>query len=328
MIGVDSDEDSDSFNNSPVRQEAKEASPEPMLQERLVIPRTCKRQTFTFPCRPFGINWKLENGELVVLSTSETKDAAQQQLPNGSVLIAINNEALNFNNLETQLKTCSMPAKLTFKIFGRRSLNYHESTPKLSHPWKTPPRITNVVAVCKTGVKKVNLRSVATQTYNVEFNPKGKTVAVFMKMRNPPCSATIFSTGTVNIQGCRSEASALIACRKVARRLQKVGVPITSLTSFQIKSVSGVADMHSKVRLQDLHDSNMEQTSFDRCLRPGCVFNFPNGTCEVSSGGSLNFMGIASVQTFWDKTEELYSKILPHCTSVLNREVQNFLPDI
>ena len=54
---------------------------------------------------------------------------------------------------------------------------------------------------------------------------------------------------------------------------------------------------------------------YNKDIRPNCIFYFAEGesdkegTCEVSSKGKLNFMGISSIDAFWQRTEELYEKV-------------------
>merc|ERR1719242_2265288 len=137
----------------------------------------------------------------------------------------------------------------------------------------------------------------------------------------------VFRTGRFNITGCRSEVSALITCRKIARKLSKVYPQIKSLKNFTIKAVFGSADIGSPVNLDDLHEEH-EDSSYNKDIRPNCIFYFAEGendkegTCEVSSKGKLNFMGVSSIDEFWRRTEEIYEKVYPFTKEAVVAQVK------
>jgi len=320
MRGIsENDSDSDSFDN-PVEPEIKDPSPEPppqICQKRIRFPATPKSVTFSFRNKPFGIDWTFtEENTLVVQGTKPNLPAQRKNLPKGLRLVQINGKLLEPpERLQAQLQNASLPTKLTFFEYGHRCLNFFSPRPVLKANWHIYPEVSNVVAVCDIGME-LDLRKVVDGCRNTQFDPGNKAVTVLMKLRNPPCNAMVFRTGRFNITGCRSEVSALIACRKIARKISKVYPQIKNLKNFAIKAVFGSADIGSSVNLQDLHDGH-EESSYNKDIRPNCIFYFAKGdrdkegTCEVSSKGKLNFMGISSIDAFWQRTEELYEKVYP-----------------
>jgi len=319
MIGISDDEsDSDSFNE-PGIPEVKELTPAPpeIVQKRVKFPPVSKEHSYTFRRKPFGIDWTFTEGQfLVVVGTKPDSPAEKLKVRMNSRLVLINGVALRESaRLQAQLKDASLPTKLVFLEYGHRVLNFFSPRPRLTANWHVYPEVSNVVAVCDVGME-LDLRKVVDNCRNCQFDPGNKAVTVLMKLRNPPCNAMVFRTGRFNITGCRSEVSALIACRKIARRISKLYPQIKSLKNFQIKAVFGSADIGSDVILAELHEAH-EDSSYNKDMRPNCIFYFAvgesdkEGTCEVSSKGKLNFMGLSSIDKFWQRTEELYHKVHP-----------------
>ncbi|CAF4374875.1 unnamed protein product, partial [Rotaria magnacalcarata] len=80
--------------------------------------------------------------------------------------------------------------------------------------------VSNVVCSFALGCK-LNLRKIAMEAANVIY--KRDHAMVLMKIRNPYCSATVWSSGKVTVTGTTSEDDAERAARRIARCLQRLG---------------------------------------------------------------------------------------------------------
>lgn len=72
---------------------------------------------------------------------------------------------------------------------------------------------------------------------------------LIMKIRNPPTTASIWSSGKIVVTGANSEPNAKIAARKIARILQKMGYNVR-MTGFRITNVLGNVDFPFGIRLK------------------------------------------------------------------------------
>lgn len=281
-----------------------------------------KEKKFVFYNKPFGIQWNFNiKNEAIIVATVNGSEACYINLPFGLVLVKVNNSFpyRNPKKLKYQLKNIKLFSRLKFRIKGRRPLNYKEYSKTLL-PWHKIPKIINIVAICHTGIKNINLIHVTKNFFNCEFEPFTKSVLIFMKLRNPLANIMMYSTGTINVTGICSELSALISCRKILRRLQKIGYKCDEFTSFQIKVVSGSGDIGASVNLKALFEKNPIHSCYDKELSSNCKFYFQVGKCEVTSRGKLNLLGLQTIDDFWRKVDEMYHLIHPH----INLPFRNF----
>ena len=71
-----------------------------------------------------------------------------------------------------------------------------------------------------------------------------------MKIRNPPATASIWSSGKITVTGSSSEETARISARKVARVLQKMGYKVR-MHGFRIINVLATVDFPFGIRLRE-----------------------------------------------------------------------------
>lgn len=79
----------------------------------------------------------------------------------------------------------------------------------------------NVVATVNL-VTELNLMKINFCTRNTEYNPS-RFKGLVMRIREPKTTALIFKSGKVVVTGAKSEEAALLAARKYARIIQKLG---------------------------------------------------------------------------------------------------------
>ena len=112
--------------------------------------------------------------------------------------------------------------------------------------------LSNVLANFSLGLPSsvtLDLLQLANRAINVDY--KGRSY-INVKLRTPHCSANVFKSGKVNVVGNKSEDDAKIACRKIARMIQKIGTKHRDI--FQPKFVKFPG---SKIRMMNFKISNI-----------------------------------------------------------------------
>jgi len=64
------------------------------------------------------------------------------------------------------------------------------------------------------------------RTRNSEYNP-ARFTGLIMRIQNPRATALIFRSGKLVCTGARSEEDSLLAAKKFARIIQKLGFPVS-----------------------------------------------------------------------------------------------------
>lgn len=70
------------------------------------------------------------------------------------------------------------------------------------------------------------------RTRNSEYNP-ARFTGLIMRIQNPRATALIFRSGKVVCTGARSEDDSLLAAKKFARIIYKLGFPVNNIYSQQ-----------------------------------------------------------------------------------------------
>lgn len=74
---------------------------------------------------------------------------------------------------------------------------------------------------------QLNLMIINSRTRNSEYNP-ARFNGLIMRIREPRSTALIFKSGKVVCTGARTESDALLACKKFARIIEKVGFKVSN----------------------------------------------------------------------------------------------------
>ncbi|XVF30653.1 hypothetical protein REPUB_Repub16aG0076900 [Reevesia pubescens] len=101
------------------------------------------------------------------------------------------------------------------------------------------PTIENVVSTVNLGCK-LDLKAIALRARNTEYNPE-KFAGVMLRIKDPKTTALIFASGKMVCTGAKTEQQSLLAARKHARILQKLGFDV-KFKDFKIQNM--VASYH------------------------------------------------------------------------------------
>lgn len=105
--------------------------------------------------------------------------------------------------------------------------------------------IHNVVARFNVNCK-LDLQDIAMRSYNCLYRPT-KFVGLVMKLETPTASALVFHSGKIVVTGCRTEALADLACRKITRLLYKLDYDVEMTQCTICNMVATFATHHCYV---------------------------------------------------------------------------------
>lgn len=144
--------------------------------------------------------------------------------------------------------------------------------------------VNNVVCSFALGCK-LNLRKIAMEGANVIY--RREHAMVLMKIRNPSCSANVWSSGKVTVTGTTSEDDAQRAARRVARCLQRLGFK-TKLRNYRVVNCLATCTMPWSIDIIKLSRSYPECVSYEPEIHPGATVRLNNkAVLKVFTTGSV-----------------------------------------
>lgn len=150
--------------------------------------------------------------------------------------------------------------------------------------------------------QKIDLRKLALNTINIEYNPKKFTAAI-MRIRNPAATALIFDTGKCICTGTKSISNCQKASRRFARIIQKI-FPTIKYCGYRIKNIVGSYIFGRKIDLDSLYYS--KKCQFNPETFPG--LNLPLGNKQIAlvfKSGRFVLTGFKSEEDIKDKHDYL-----------------------
>ncbi|KAG0463455.1 hypothetical protein HPP92_019524 [Vanilla planifolia] len=162
------------------------------------------------------------------------------------------------------------------------------------HPSGIVPTLQNIVSTVNLDCK-LDLKKIALQARNAEYNPKVCT-------------------------GAKSEIQSKLAARKYARIIQKLGFP-AKFKDFKIQNIVGSCDVKFPIRLEGLAYSHGAFSSYEPELFPGLIYRMkqPKIVLLIFVSGKIVLTG-AKVR---DETYTAFENIYPVLTEF--RKTQQWL---
>ncbi|XP_077991738.1 TATA box-binding protein-like 1 [Glandiceps talaboti] len=145
--------------------------------------------------------------------------------------------------------------------------------------------INNVVSTFSTRCH-LNLRRIGLEGINVEYRrDAGK---VMMRLRDPYCTATMWSSGKITCAGCTSEDDARRAARKYARTLQNLGFRVR-FSNFKVVNVLGTCSVPFGIRIGLFSKQHYQHSSYEPELHPAVTYKIKaiRATLKIFSTGSI-----------------------------------------
>ncbi len=170
-------------------------------------------------------------------------DESSSQCQTPTMNIEINEQNIKEDNLEN------------IKI-SNNSIDIYESS--RNGEIEILPIIENIVCTANLCCK-LNLREIALQVKNAEYNPK-RFSAVIIKMKDPKTTALIFASGRIVCLGAKIEEISRKACRKFAKIIKSLNNKIY-FKQYKIENVVGSADVKFQISLMKLYMYLLKNTS-------------------------------------------------------------------
>ncbi|KAK9507313.1 hypothetical protein O3M35_007198 [Rhynocoris fuscipes] len=131
------------------------------------------------------------------------------------------------------------------------------------------PTIQNVVCTVNLGCH-LDLLKINTRTRNSEYNPR-RFCGVVMRLLSPRSTALVFGSGKIVVTGVRHEEHAVLASRKFARIIQKLGFPV-KFENFRIHNMVATCDLRYPIRIESLHQVHGQFSSYEPELFPALIY--------------------------------------------------------
>ncbi|XP_077256283.1 TATA-box binding protein-related factor [Temnothorax americanus] len=135
------------------------------------------------------------------------------------------------------------------------------------------PCLQNVVSTVNLQTE-LKLVYINVRTRNSEYNP-ARFTGLIMRIQNPRATALIFRSGKLVCTGARSEEDSLLAAKKFARIIQKLGFPV-KFSCFKIQNMVATCDLKFPIKLDKLNQAHCQFSSYEPELYPGLTYRLVN----------------------------------------------------
>ncbi|CAD8128281.1 unnamed protein product [Paramecium sonneborni] len=184
-----------------------------------------------------------------------------------------------------------------------------------------PPKIQNVVSTVDLGTE-LNLVVISNGARMAEYNPK-RFSAVIMRLNNPSTTALIFQTGKMVCTGAKSEDQSLVAARKYAKIIHKLGFQVT-FKNFKIQNIVASFDFRKPIKLDEFTKDQQYRSvvQYEPEIFPGLIFRKITDQKKITL---LIFVSGRCVITGGKKTEDLnnvFKFILPILDQFKKRDLE------
>ena len=160
------------------------------------------------------------------------------------------------------------------------------------------------------------LPSYSSPATSLPSSPLPRFGAVTMRIRDPRCTALIFSTGKMVCTGSKCEEDAYKASRKFARIIQKLQTegPKVSFKEYKVVNMVANCDVRFPIRLERMatQDSTSTFCTYEPELSPGLVYRMihPKITLRIFASGKISLTGGKTREQLQDAFRLIYPILL------------------
>lgn len=197
--------------------------------------------------------------------------------------------------------TSALQAAQSASVPGRELLIHQASGIQL--------RVHNVVATVTLRCP-LNLKKIAMQVRNAEYNPK-RFSAVVMRIRVPKVTALMFASGKMVVTGARSLQDASQASKMFTRILQKLQFPV-KYSKFTVQNVLASCDCKFPIRLEGLSFHHIDFCTYEPELFPGLIYRMvePKIVLLIFVSGKVVLTGGKNKEQLLDAFDKIYPTLL------------------
>lgn len=169
-------------------------------------------------------------------------------------------------------------------------------------------QIQNVVASASLN-QTLNLDLIVEKFPYTEYRPNVFPGLVF-RLKKPKTATLLFTTGKMVCTGAKSEKAARQAVNKVARELEKHGIPVENKPVIQIQNIVASAVLGGEIDLESVV-YKLRRVMYEPEQFPGAVYRMddPKVVFLIFSAGKLVCVGAKKEQDVYDAVDKL-QKIL------------------
>jgi len=152
----------------------------------------------------------------------------------------------------------------------------------------------------------LDLKHISLNARNAEYNPR-RFAAVIIRLREPKTTALVFASGKMVCTGAKSEQDSLLAARKYARMIQKLGFEVI-FKDFKIQNIVGSCDVKFPIKLDELHTSHKQFCSYEPEMFPGLIYKMtkPKIVLLIFVSGKLVLTGAKTKADIDEAFEKIY----------------------
>ncbi|CAG9864401.1 unnamed protein product [Phyllotreta striolata] len=152
----------------------------------------------------------------------------------------------------------------------------------------------------------LDLQTINARTRNSEYNPS-RFHGVVMRLREPRTTALIFRSGKIVCTGAKNEHDGLLASKKYARIIQKLGYNI-KFCNFKIQNLVATCDLRFPIKLENLNMMHGQFSSYEPELFPALIYRMikPRLVILVFVNGKLVFTGAKCREDIKEALNNIY----------------------
>ncbi|XP_066145514.1 uncharacterized protein [Euwallacea fornicatus] len=152
----------------------------------------------------------------------------------------------------------------------------------------------------------LDLTTINAKTRNTEYNP-ARFRGVVMRIREPRATALIFGSGKIVCTGARNEHDALLATKKFARIIEKLGFNI-KFEEFMIQNLVATCDLRFPIKLESLNHMHGQFSRYEPELFAGLIYRMlkPKIVILIFVNGKIVFTGGKSREDIKEALENIY----------------------
>lgn len=178
-------------------------------------------------------------------------------------------------------------------------------TPANSTKEVLEPCLQNVVSTVNLQTE-LKLMYINVRTRNSEYNP-ARFTGLIMRIHNPRATALIFRSGKLVCTGARSEENSLLAAKKFARIIQKLGFSV-KFSCFKIQNIVATCDLKFPIKLENLNHMHGQFSSYEPELYPGLTYRMvmPRVVLLIFVNGKVVLTGAKNRTELQDALNNIY----------------------
>ena len=195
------------------------------------------------------------------------------------------------------------------------------------------PQIVNIVSMVDLGTK-LNLREIALQCSNSEYNPS-RINAVVIRIKKPTTAALIFNTGIMIVLGAKDEENSKKAAKIFAKSIKQLGYDV-KFKNFKIVNIVANCDLGFPIlltqlslelnaklsKVQSLNKEDKKICYYEAELFPGLIYHMrkPELTLLVFQSGKMNFVGAKNKDDIFNALKKVYPLLCKHKNEIIKKK--------